>query len=236
LSKENNNSINKIVCFGDSTTDASYVNTDEDFSFAYKDLKVYSDLLQEEFKRLFSQSVEIINSGVSGDTTLDAKLRFQKDVLDHNPDMVIIQFGVNDQSIRQDIGLTKAIISIEDFAYNILFFISRIRKITPNILLMTPGLILWRDHFKSKYFESPYDINSKLGLSNNLPEYVEVLRNIALKENIALIDVFKEETKLSQLDNNALNNMLPDGLHPSSEGHKFIANLILKHIKKKLIT
>lgn len=223
----------KIVCFGDSTTDASYVNIDEDYALAYKDLKVYSKWLEEELDQVLSKKVEIINSGVSGDTTLDAKLRFKRDVLDYSPDMVIIQFGANDQSIRQDIGLTKPIISIEDFAYNILFFISRIKKMTPNIILMTPGLILWKDHFKSKFFKSPYAINSRLGLSNNLSNYAEIIRKIALEEQVGLIDIFNEEIKFDKTSDNALDAFLPDGLHPNTEGHKFIANLIIEHIKKQ---
>lgn len=223
----------KIVCFGDSTTDASYVNTDEDFALAYKDLKVYSNWLVEELEQVFLKKVEVINSGISGDTTLDAKLRFKTDVLDHNPDLVIIQFGANDQSIRQDIGLTRPIISLEDFAYNILFFISRIRKITPNIILMTPGLILWKNHFKSRFFDLPYDMNNSFGLSCNLSKYVDIIRQIALKEQVGLIDVFEEEKKLHQINNN-LDSYLPDGLHPNTEGHKFIANLITKYIKNNI--
>lgn len=40
--------------------------------------------------------VPIVNKGVSGDGTRDAKLRLEKDVLAENPDMVIILLGGND--------------------------------------------------------------------------------------------------------------------------------------------
>ena len=85
-----------IVCFGDSTTDDSFIPNEEYLPY-YKDQKVYSHWLQEKLPGILDRKVKVINSGVSGDTTWDAKLRFKKDVLDHNPDLVIIQLGVNDQ-------------------------------------------------------------------------------------------------------------------------------------------
>ena len=220
----------KIVCFGDSTTDASYTPSDLNFVESYKNLKVYSAWLEEELPKLLLKNVEIINSGVSGDTTFDAKLRFQKDVLNHNPNLVILQFGANDQSIRQDLGLTTPILTIDQFAYNILFFINRLRKKNVEIILMTPGVILWADYFKKNYFKEPYNLDERYGLNENLKHYAEMIRKISKNENVQLIDVYNEEIKFDRTTNKSLNNLLPDGLHPNNDGHKFIANLILNHI------
>ena len=44
--------------------------------------------------------LSVINSGVNGDTTTGAQQRFEQDVLHHRPEIVIIQFGLNDQTIR----------------------------------------------------------------------------------------------------------------------------------------
>jgi len=219
----------KIVCFGDSTTDETFIPSDIKFSEHYKNLKVYSQLLKEELPKVLSKKVDIINSGVSADTTLDAKLRFKKDVLDHKPNLVIIQFGANDQSIRQDLGLTTPTLTIDQFAYNILFFINRLKKINASIILMTPGVILWADHFKDNYFKAPYNLNDRYGLNGNLKKYVEMIRKISKNENVQLIDVYNEELKFDRTTNNSLNNLLPDGLHPNNDGHKFVANLILNH-------
>ncbi len=41
-------------------------------------------------------SIPVINSGKNDDTTLDCLNRFQTDVLDHNPAILIIDFGGND--------------------------------------------------------------------------------------------------------------------------------------------
>ena len=224
----------KIVCFGDSTTDAGFWSSDPNYSKEYGNLKVYSQWLEEVLTKEFSKTVKVINSGISGDTTNDAKTRFQKDVLSHNPNLVIIQFGVNDQCIRQDLGLKTAIVSLEQFAYNILFFISRIRRTGASIILMTPGILLWNETFKSKFFEKPYLINETYGLNGYLELYNQMLRKIAKAENIRLIDIFKYQLEYNAQENQSLLELLPDGLHPNNKGHKFIADIIVKELHSQI--
>ena len=77
----------KIVTFGDSTT-VGYSVTDN-----------YPRQLDRRLKKLGTEAT-IINSGVNGDTTSGAAERLDKHVLTHNPDVVIIQFGLNDQTMR----------------------------------------------------------------------------------------------------------------------------------------
>jgi len=74
-----------MVCFGDSLT----------AGYGAREGNSYPDFLQ---KRV---NLKIINSGVSGDTTVDARKRFEEDVLEHNPDIVVIELGAND-------GITQA--------------------------------------------------------------------------------------------------------------------------------
>jgi len=69
-----------MVCFGDSLT----------AGYGAREGNSYPDFLQ---KRV---NLKIINSGVSGDTTVDARKRFEEDVLEHNPDIVVIELGAND--------------------------------------------------------------------------------------------------------------------------------------------
>jgi lysophospholipase L1-like esterase len=69
-----------VVCFGDSLT-AGYGST------AGND---YPSLLSKKI------SLPVINAGVTGDTTRDALLRLDHDVLAHDPKLVIITLGAND--------------------------------------------------------------------------------------------------------------------------------------------
>lgn len=69
----------KIVCFGDSLTACG----GEDGRF--------SDILQQRFP-----DHHFINRGVGGDTLLAARERFQQDVLDERPQVVLLELGAND--------------------------------------------------------------------------------------------------------------------------------------------
>ena len=75
-----------IVCLGDSLTEGygATVQGVVDLS------KSYPAFLQEKL------SVSVINAGISGDTAAGGLLRLDHDVLDKNPQVVIILLGAND--------------------------------------------------------------------------------------------------------------------------------------------
>lgn len=52
----------------------------------------------EDFPTLVGRALDvpIVNAGVSGNTTRDAVLRVDKDVLSKNPSIVVVEFGAND--------------------------------------------------------------------------------------------------------------------------------------------
>jgi lysophospholipase L1-like esterase len=69
-----------VVCFGDSLTAG------------------YGAAAGHDYPSILSQKINlsVINAGVSGNTTSDALLRLDQDVLAHNPKLVIITLGTND--------------------------------------------------------------------------------------------------------------------------------------------
>ena len=69
----------KIVCFGDSLTSCGGQGGR------------YSDYLQA-----WLSDCEVINKGIGGDTLGGGRKRYQRDVLDLKPDVVIIELGAND--------------------------------------------------------------------------------------------------------------------------------------------
>ncbi len=69
-----------IICFGDSITRTEGIPLE----------KTYPAILSELLHR------EVINAGVSGDTTATALRRLERDVLRKNPYLVIVELGGND--------------------------------------------------------------------------------------------------------------------------------------------
>ena len=75
-----------IVCFGDSLTAGFGADAGKDYPSVLRD-KV---------------DLTVINAGVSGDTTADGLSRLERDVLAHDPKIVIITLGANDFMRRID--------------------------------------------------------------------------------------------------------------------------------------
>ena len=69
-----------IICFGDSITFGYGAQTQESYPV------VLSKMIQ----------IPVINAGIDGDTTAEALRRFDSDVLERGPLLVIIEFGGND--------------------------------------------------------------------------------------------------------------------------------------------
>jgi len=69
-----------IICFGDSITAGLEVAS--------------QDTYPAQLSRLLGK--EVINAGVSGDTTRQALRRIERDVLSRNPKLVLVEFGAND--------------------------------------------------------------------------------------------------------------------------------------------
>ena len=69
-----------IICFGDSITFGYGANMGEDFPTQLGKL----------------MDAPVINAGVSGDTSTEALARLEKDVLEKDPRLVLIEFGGND--------------------------------------------------------------------------------------------------------------------------------------------
>jgi acyl-CoA thioesterase I len=99
-----------VVCFGDSLTKGYGASTGAD----------YPSILAQKVGK------PVINEGISGDTTAEALERLEDDVLDHNPDIVLITIGGND--MKNGVPVAKA-------KENILAMISQIRATGARIIL-----------------------------------------------------------------------------------------------------
>lgn len=88
----------KLVCLGDSITGQPNLRMFLKYSFIL-------DCMFEA--RLGPGTVEVVNRGIAGDTTLGALRRLQGDVLDLRPDIVTILLGGNDGCQKVDPALTR---------------------------------------------------------------------------------------------------------------------------------
>ena len=174
--------------------------------------------------KLAEEGLDVVvqNSSVNGNTTRMALERMYYDVLDFCPDLLYIQFGLNDSNYWEtDVGVPR--VSKNGFETNLYemidrSFVSGVKK----ILLGTNHPILKDVPFTYAPFTSP-------AMSNK--NYNSVIRSVASKRDIVLID--HEDlwfsSKLSFVD-----MLLPDGIHINERGHNFYFDSAFPIIEKTI--
>jgi lysophospholipase L1-like esterase len=207
-----------IVAFGDSTT----APRDED------GVVVYETLLAQALaaKRI---PVKVINAGKPSNTTSDARARFEKDVFVHNPDLVIIQFGINDAAVDvwKNPPATQPRVSRSQYEANLRYMVKTLTERGAHVVLMTPNACRWTETTRKYYAKPPYRANDPDGFNIVLSDYAGIVRRVARQEGVPVVDVFAAFQAYGKVAGQSVDGLLVDGMHPNSKGHKLIANLLL---------
>lgn len=188
-----------LVMFGDSLT----------YGYGVYKKDSVAALLQNSFENL-----NIINSGVNGDTTREAVLRLKKDVLDCNPDIVTILFGSNDCAPSE-----YSYVTVFEFEKNLDIIIKSIysKNSKAEIILITPPPV-------DETVFMPWTTNKRL-----LP-YCEAIRKKADEYSCRLCDF---NVYLTQKSNGELESFLQeDGCHLSEKGYICFFDCLSDIIKK----
>lgn len=211
----------RIVCFGDSTTAPR------------QGLTVYADILQRELK-LDGAAPWLVNAGVGGNNTADALARLDKDVLQRNPKLVVIAFGINDSAINvwENPPATAPRISLEQYRQNLASMVDRLKASGIAVVLMTPNPLRWSEKTKELYGKPPYDPNDPDGFNLLLKDYVAAVRELAQAKGVPLVDVWAAFHEKAAGRDGGLDSLLLDGMHPNQDGQRIMADLLLE----KLVT
>lgn len=198
--------------------------------------KTWAAKLSEKLsKSIKKNSFVIQNASVNGNTTRQALERMTYDVTSHSPDILLIQFGMNDCNYwASDFGSPR--VSKKAFSANLIEIIEKaINSNIRHIFLNTnhPSLKSGIDH-----------INGLTHIDSNR-EYNEVTREtfneVSSHHPVTLIDIEAEfERELDANINIKLSDLLlQDGIHLSEEGHdlyfKILGTVMLNQIKRIVI-
>ncbi|MFA6568434.1 MAG: GDSL-type esterase/lipase family protein [Victivallales bacterium] len=210
-----------IVVFGDSTTATR------------GKLEIYANLLARELPAK-GIPVEIINAGIGGNNTQMAAARFEKDVLEKNPDMVVIQFGINDSAIDvwKNPPETEPRVSKGKYMQNLEKIIETLKSRKCGVILMTPNQLCWTQKLKETYGKPPYDANDPDGFNITLREYAQAVRQLAEKHKLPLVDIYTAYSAYGKVENQSINDLLLDGMHPNDKGQRLVADLLIEEIVK----
>ena len=202
-----------IVLFGDSTTAPR------------GPLAIFGALLEQELPAL-GYPVNVINAGVGGNSTADARARFETDVLAHNPGIVTIAFGINDAAVDVWKGATAPRLPLPKYQDNLRYFVRALKSRGATPVLLTPNPLEWTPKLLEMYGKAPYEPEREDGFNVLLNDYVQAVREIAKEENVLLVDVqslFKKHKRRTPGQ-----SLLLDGMHPNEYGHRLIADALLR--------
>lgn len=156
--------------------------------------------------------VEVIPAGVAGHTSAEGLARMQADVIDKEPSHVIIFFGTNDNRI----DAPHKYQTNEQYSANIRQMIKRCRKIDAKVILCTIPPINYETYF-TRHETAEYD---KIGgLDKMLKNTRKAVVKLGKEFDLPVVDLNRELKKHPEW-------MHPDGVHPSPDGNRIIAELV----------
>jgi lysophospholipase L1-like esterase len=175
---------NPIVLMGDSITEFWKVNDNDFFT-----------------------TNNLIDRGISGQTTAQMLLRFRQDVLDLKSSKVVILAGIND--IAENTGP----ITLEAVFGNIVSMVelAKANKIKVVLCAVLPS---------NKFYWNP-----KLQPADKVIALNKMIKAYALKNKIPFVDYYSEMVD----ENKGLDKKYgDDGVHPNLNGYKLMESLLLK--------
>ena len=215
-----------VIMFGDSTTALRPGSVQ----------KVYSVRVGEALQSIGS-SLSVHNAGIGGTTTRDALKRIERDVLQHKPRIVVMQFGINDSAVDvwKDPPATAPRVPLAEYLENIRSLTALVQKSGARVILMTTNPIRWTSILRERYGKPPYDPDSGEGFdSPNLAPYNEALRQLAAELKVPLVDVRAAYPEYAARQKTNIDGLLLDGMHPNDKGHSLVAEMLLPVIGELL--
>ena len=165
----------------------------------------YPYLLLRELKNRYSYAViNVINTSIGGENSLSGAKRFNTEVLAHKPDLIFIDYALNDRSP----GLRQA---REAWEYMILEALKRDIK----VILLTP---------------SPDQRVNILEPSNELEKHALQIKALAKKYGVGLVDSYELFHEIA-VRGDSISNYMSQVNHPNEKGHQLITNDIMKYFQ-----
>ena len=168
-------------------------------------LESYPFQLLKELKAIYPYAViNIINTSIGGENSISGQKRFKSDVLIHKPDVLFIDYALNDRAI----GLDK---SYDAWSR----MINKALNEEVKIILLTP---------------SPDQRVDILQPNNELEQYAEQIKRLSKENRIGLIDsykLFKDKVVLGD----SISMYMSQVNHPNNKGHQLISTEIIKYFK-----
>lgn len=200
----------KIICMGDSITVGQFVSPS---------LRWTAHLERSLAGKYGSDAIQLKNLGLNGETTRVGLERFPAAVQSEGPDVVTLQYGMNDCNCwESDRGIPR--VTIAAFKANLTEMIERCHRFGAR------EVILCTNHRSQRTFrmasgEIYEDANAR---------YSAAVREVALQTEVTLCDY---RAAFADLNDDQIEPLLlpaPDSLHLSEGGHRAYAEILYPYV------
>jgi acyl-CoA thioesterase-1 len=203
-----------IVFMGDSITFGQYVDPELRWT------SLIGDALLRDYLAT-PVNLQLLNRGISGETTRQGLERFPADVQHHRPEIMTLQFGLNDCNCWvTDAGLPR--VSEAAYRANLIEMIERARRFGARRIILATN----HPTLRHKVLLSGESLEARRRRYNGH------VRDVAALTGVDLCDV---EDGFSHLDSGELEGMLlpyPDLLHLNVAGHRLYASCIRPQLER----
>ena len=204
--------LDRIVFAGDSVTDMGSTNPVGEGLFdnvGRSYVRIVENMLATWYPDVF---IRVTNSGIGGNTSRDLLKRFDRDVVELEPDWVSICIGINDVWRQFDSpAITSSHVSPEEYEQNVEEMILKVK-----------------DNVKGVFILSPYIIepNSEDMMRARMNEYVAIAKKLAEKHGCKFVDFQKMYEKYCKIRHSSY--IAWDRIHPNQIGANLMAKEFLK--------
>ena len=168
-------------------------------------LSAYPQLFLKKLKSKYPLAVvNVIVTAIGGENSVQGAKRFKRDVISHHPDLVLIDYALNDRNA----GLENSYV-----AWNKM--IKQAKNQGIKVILLTP---------------SPDQNVNYADSVNELKKHTDQICKLAAENQVGLVDSYKAFEFLYS-DKEQLKQYMSQVNHPNEQGHELIANEIITWFK-----
>ncbi len=199
-----------IVALGDSVTHGAFAGD------VVNQEAVYHNLLKKKINAVRNYvPVNVINAGIGGINTTRSLGRIESQVTCHNPDLIIVCFGLNELGQELDVFLA----SLGTIFEKCLGCGAEVIYMTPN--MMNTYISPRTSDIHMDYAHVTMDYMN----SGKMDEYMDAAKELAVKMGVKVCDCYGKWKLLSKTQDTT--ELLANGInHPTEEMHKLFADML----------
>ena len=203
-----------IVAFGDSVTHGAVAGGEMNYE------TVYWNRLKNKILDVRNYvPVNVINAGIGGISARDSLGRMEKQVLRHDPDLVIVCFGLNDVNLE-----------LEEYLTPLGEIFRRCLEAGTEVIFLTPNMLNTRvdPDTEAQYMEYAAK-TAEMQNGGRMDRYMDAAKKLAESMGVPVCDCYGKWKKLSETRD--ITALLANRInHPTKEMHELFARELFSMI------